>query len=189
MAPNLQSEPSSALTTDGVLIDHDYLPLHSSIKAKKLLTYGVRDGLDEVWEKKKVDNLLKLVRAIETYSGQEMQYIDIRNEKDVYIMLEKYLIRFGEINDTSLTRAKTIAVILPEAEKYDKKLKYIDLRWDDPHYLRLQGEKEIKKETTAQTKQPSQENQEVDKKENKKQEEHKKEENKTEEPQQEEILD
>ena len=48
LAPNLESEPNSALTTDGVLIDHDYLPLNPSIKAKKLLTYGVRNGHDEV---------------------------------------------------------------------------------------------------------------------------------------------
>ena len=36
LAPNLESEPNSALTTDGILIDHDYLPLNTSIKTKKL---------------------------------------------------------------------------------------------------------------------------------------------------------
>ena len=51
LAPNLESEPNSALTTDGLLIDHDYLPLNPSIKTKKLLTYGVKDGFDEVWDK------------------------------------------------------------------------------------------------------------------------------------------
>ena len=34
LAPNLESEPNSALSADGVLIDHDYLPLNPSIKAK-----------------------------------------------------------------------------------------------------------------------------------------------------------
>ncbi|MBR3604880.1 MAG: FtsQ-type POTRA domain-containing protein [Candidatus Gastranaerophilales bacterium] len=146
LAPNLESEPNSVLTTDGVLIDRDYLPLSSYFKPKKLLTYGVKDGLDEVWDKKRVDEILKLVRAIEAYSNQEVQYIDLRNQKDVYIMLEEYLIRFGEINSTSLSRARWIASILPEAKKYNQKIKYIDLRWDDSHYLRLEGAKEVPKE-------------------------------------------
>ena len=145
LAPNLESTPNSALTTDGVLIEHDYLPFNSSIKAKKLLTYGVRNGVDEVWNKEKVELLLNTVRAIETYSSQEVQYVDIRNEKDVYIMIQEYLIRFGEINDTSLNRAKYIASILPEARKIQQKIKYIDLRWDDSYYLRLEGTKEVVK--------------------------------------------
>ena len=145
LAPNLESEPNSALTTDGVLIDHDYLPFNPSIKAKKLLTYGIKDGVDEVWDKKKVEEILKLVRAIETYSNQEVVYVDLRNQKDVYIMLQEYLIRFGEINDTALKRAKWIASILPEARKIEQKIKYIDLRWEDSHYLRLEGVKDAGK--------------------------------------------
>jgi len=147
LAPNLESEPNSALTTDGILIDHDYLPLNPSIKTKKLLTYGVRDGYDEVWDKKRVEELLKLTKAIEAYSNQEVKYIDLRNQKDVYIMLEEHLIRLGELNETSLNRAKWIATILPEARKYNQKVKYIDLRWDDSYYLRLKESKEeVKKE-------------------------------------------
>ena len=144
LAPNLESEPNSALTTDGILIDHDYFPFKTPVKAKKLLTYGVRNGLDEVWDKKKVDELLKLTKALETYSNQEVQYIDIRDKSDIYIMLKDYLVRFGEINDTAQSRAKWIASILPQAEKYGKKTKYIDLRWEDSRYIRLEGAKEIK---------------------------------------------
>ena len=149
LSPNLQTEPVQALTTDGIIIDHDYLPLKAHFKAKKLLTYGVRNGYDEVWDKKKVDELLKLVKAFEAYSNQEIQYIDLRNQKDVYIMLKEYLVRIGEINGTSLNRAKLIASILPEAQKYKEKVKYIDLSWDDSCYLRLKGTKEdIKKQET-----------------------------------------
>ena len=143
LAPNLESEPNAALSTDGILIDHEYLPLNPILTPKKLLTYGVRNGYDEAWDKEKVESLLKVTRAIEAYSNQQVQYIDIRNEKDVYIMLEKYLIRFGEINATALNRARKIASILPEAQKYD--LKYIDLRWDDTPYFRLKDEKEVPK--------------------------------------------
>ncbi len=142
LTPNLETEPRSALTTDGIIIDHDYLPFDSSIKAKKLLTYGVRDGFDEVWDKKKVDDLLQLIKAFEFYSNQEVQYVDIRNQKDVYLMLKEYLIRLGEINESTFTRAKLIASILPKAKEMNKKIKYIDLRWEDSQYLRLEGTKE-----------------------------------------------
>lgn len=145
LAPNLEAQPHSALTTDGVLIDHDYLPLNPSIKVIKLLTYGVKDGVDVVWDKAKVAEILKLIRAIETYSNQQVQYIDLRNNKDIYIMLKEYLIRFGEINETSLKRVKSIAAILPEAKKIQQKIKYIDLRWEDSSYFRLEGAKEIQK--------------------------------------------
>ena len=142
LAPNLETEPMSALTTDGVLLDHDYFPFKTTAKARKLLTYGVHDGVDEVWDKKKVDEILKLIKAIEAYSNQEVQYIDFRNQSDIYIMLQEHLVRFGELNDTSLARAKWIASILPEAKKYKDKLKYIDLRWEDSRYLRLEGSDE-----------------------------------------------
>ena len=147
LAPNLESEANSALTSDGVLIDKEYLPLSPSIQTKKMLTYGVKDGKDEVWDKKRVDELLKIIKAFEHASGQEVQYIDLRNQKDVYVMLEEYAIRVGEINDTIFARIKWIATILPEARKYADKVKYIDLRWEDSYYLRL---KESKEEIRAQ---------------------------------------
>ena len=161
LAPNLESEPNSALTTDGILIDHDYFPFKNPVKAKKLLTYGVRNGLDETWDKKKVADLIKLTKTIEMYSNQEVQYVDIRDKSDIYIMLKDYLIRFGEINDTAISRAKCIASILPQAEKYGKKTKYIDLRWEDSRYIRLEGTKEAeenKEKQNTEQKQPAPEN-------------------------------
>ena len=151
LAPNLESEPNSALTSDGVLIDHEYFPFKNPVKAKKLLTYGVRNGVDEVWDKKKVEELIKLTKAIEMYSNQEVQYIDIRDKSDIYIMLKDYLIRFGEINESAQNRAKCIASILPQAEKFGKKTKYIDLRWEDSSYIKIEGVKENEEEKNKQT--------------------------------------
>lgn len=143
LAPNLESEPNSVLSTDGVLIDHEYLPFSSAIKARKLLTYGVRNGVDEIWDKKRVENMINLLNALEAYSNMQVKYMDSRNQDDVYIMLDDYLIRFGKVDETGLVRAKKIASILPEAQKNKNKLKYIDLRWEDSCYLRLEGVKEI----------------------------------------------
>ena len=119
------------------------MPFSPSIKAKKLLTYGVRDGIDEVWDKKRVENMINLLNALEAYSSMQVKYMDARNQDDVYIMLDDYLIRFGKVDETGLARAKKIASILPEAQKNKDKLKYIDLRWEDSCYLRLEGVKEI----------------------------------------------
>ena len=147
LAPNLESEPNSILSQDGVLIDHDYLPFNSSIKAKKLLTYGVKNGVDEVWDKRRVDEILKLIKAIEAYSNWQVQYIDFRKQNDIYIMLDKYLVRFGEIDGTAQKRVKKIASIIPKLSEY-KNIKYIDLRWEESSYLRLEGDKENQKPIT-----------------------------------------
>ena len=178
LAPNIESEPNSALSSDGILIDHDYLPFSPNIKAKKLLTYGVRNGHDEVWDKKKVEEILKLTKAMEAYSGLIVKYIDIRNQKDVYIMLDNYLIRFGEINDSAISRAKRIASILPAAKKNTDKLKYIDLRWEDSCYLRLEGTTEVK---PSENKLNENKSNNIETQEDKKQEKQNTEENKREE--------
>lgn len=151
LAPNLTSEPTVALTTDGVMLDHDYLPLNTNTKTIKLLTYGIRNGENEVWDKKSVDELLKLTKAIETYANQDIKYIDLRNRSDIYIMLEEYLIRFGEINDSAYSRAKWIASILPEAKNIKEKIKYIDLRWEDSRYFCLEEKQNKPQEPAAQT--------------------------------------
>ena len=117
---------------------------------------------------RKVDELIKLTKAIETYSNQEVQYIDIRDKSDVYIMLKDYLIRFGAINDTAQSRAKWIASILPQAEKYGKKTKYIDLRWDDSHYIKIEGKKEEKENPSINnTKTTTEQNEQIPNEENK----------------------
>lgn len=167
LMPNLNTEPNSVLTVDGVLIDHEYFPFNSTVKPIKLLTYGVRDGLEEVWDKKKVEDILKLVKAIETYSRQEIQYIDLRNQNNVYIMLQEHLILFGEINETALQRAKSIASILPQAKKEKRKIKYIDLRWNDSQYFKLEGAKESKEKSKEELKKEEENNQQEQKTEEK----------------------
>ena len=137
ITPALDAEPISAITNDGVFIDREYMPISPKFDTYKIITYGVRGDDYEKWNNERVDEILRLTKAIEAYAGQKVEYIDLRNPADVYIKLEKVLVRFGEINDTALKRAKWIATILPEAAKFKQKIKYIDLRWDDAHYIKL----------------------------------------------------
>jgi cell division septal protein FtsQ len=146
LTPNLETEPNSALTAEGVLIDKEYLNFSSPQKAKSILTYGVKNGHDVVWDKKKVEKLIEITKAFEAYSGLEVRYIDLRNEKDSYIMLDDFLIRFGEINETALARIKWIAAIIPEAQKNKNNIKYIDLRWEDSRYFCLKNSSDTKEE-------------------------------------------
>ena len=113
------------------------MPIIPKFKTYKIITYGVRGDDYEKWNKDRVDEILHLTKSLEAYSGQRVEYLDLRNPSDVYIKLEKVLIRFGEINDTALVRAKWIATILPETENFKQKIKYIDLRWEDAHYIKL----------------------------------------------------
>ena len=138
ITPALDAEPISAITTDGVFIDREYMPIRPKFHTYKIITYGVRGDDYEKWNKQRVDEILMLTKSIETYGGQKVEYIDLRNPNDVYIKLEKVLIRFGEINDTALKRAKWVATILPEVAKFKQKIKYVDLRWDDAHYIKLE---------------------------------------------------
>ena len=137
ITPSVGAAPICAITTDGVLIDREYMPLSSKFKTYKILTYGIGADNYENWNKEKVEEILRLTKAFETYSGQNVEYIDLRNPTDVYIKLDKVLIRFGEINDTAQKRAKWIATILPETKNFKQKIKYIDLRWEDAHYIKL----------------------------------------------------
>ena len=150
ITPALDAEPISAITTDGVFIDREYMPISPKFHTYKIITYGVRGDDYEKWNKSRVDEILRLTRAIETYGGQRVEYLDLRNPNDVYIKLEKVLIRFGEINDTSLKRAKWVATILPETEKFKQKIKYIDLRWEDAHYIKLDEQSSKSNVTSTQ---------------------------------------
>jgi len=138
IAPNLQTSPISAITIDGVFIDREYMPIPPKFKATKILTYGIGGDDYEQWDKKRVDEILKLIKTIEAYAKTDVKYVDLRNPKDVYVQIGDIMLRLGEINESIYNRTKWIATILPEAQsKYGGKIKYIDLRWEDARYIKL----------------------------------------------------
>ena len=66
-----------------------------------------------------------------------MEYIDLRTPNDVYIQLKDIRIRLGELDDTATERVKRLPSIMPQVQTLDKKIKYIDLRWKDTNYIKL----------------------------------------------------
>lgn len=146
ITPSIDAEPISAITADGVFIDREYMPISPKFKTYKIITYGVRGDDYVKWTKERVGEILRLAKALEVYSKQNVVYIDLRNLNDIYIQLDKVLLRFGEINDTAHKRAKCIATILPQLGKIKQKVKYVDIRWDDANYIKVDDSPEAKNE-------------------------------------------
>ncbi len=142
IAPNNETAPISAVTDDGVFIGRDYMPLSTRFKTTKILSYGTKGDDYENWDKNRVQELHKLIKAVETYSRENIVYLDIRNPHDVYIQLDSVLVRVGEINDTVLKRARRLTATIPQVKAYARKIKYIDIRWEDALYMKLEGQSE-----------------------------------------------
>ena len=136
ITPNIDSQPISAVTIDGHFMDREYMPIPTKFKTTKILSYGTDDNYEN-WDKKKVDELLRFIKTIETYSKQNVQYLDLRNKNDIYVKLDDVLLRIGALDDTTDDRIKTIPTILPEALSLKQKVKYIDLRWRESSYIKL----------------------------------------------------
>ncbi len=136
ISPNIDSSPISAVTADGYYIDREYMPIPSKFKTTKILSYGTDDNYEN-WDKKRVDEIQRFIKTVETYSKQKIEYLDLRNKNDVYVKLEHVLLRIGTLDDTTKDRIKTIPTILPEALSLKQKVKYIDLRWQDSNYIKL----------------------------------------------------
>lgn len=133
---DLNAKPVAFFTSDGILIaNKNYMGLSNSKSLLTILTTSSK--LDKNWTVKKVNYIEKIVKAIETYSGEKVYYIDMRNPNDVYVRIQKTSIRLGALDSTVFERIKRIYTILPQIKDMDSRIKYIDLSWDKVNYLKL----------------------------------------------------
>ena len=114
------------------------MPIPSKFKTFKILSYGNQDDYEK-WDKKKIDDILKFIKTIEVYSKENVQYIDLRNKNDIYVKLDDIALRLGMYDETIKDRIKWIPTILPKAKSLNKKVKYIDLRWQNAYYIKTEG--------------------------------------------------
>ncbi len=138
IAPSEDVQPIAFFAQGGVLIGRDYLPLNPSYKTYLILTYGTRGDDYRNWDEEKVSKIEKLARLVELNSGEKIEYLDFRDPKDVYIKIQTTTLRLGEFNTTATKRVKAIAPLLGQVKKMDKPVKYIDLRWEEAHYIKLE---------------------------------------------------
>lgn len=140
IAPNEKVPPIAFYTKDGTLVGRSYLPLDASFKTVKVLAYGFNPSYK--FDKKKIDFLLNVAKDIENYSKESVIYIDLRNPEDVFVQIPTVKIKLGSISSETypdtLKKIKGLPSILPKVKMLDKKVKYVDLRWQNNlYYIKL----------------------------------------------------
>lgn len=135
IAPDIDVPPIAFFSTDGKLIGREYMPLSEDFKTVRVITYGSGDDYRN-WDKAKVQNFKKLAATVEIDSGETVEYIDYRNPKDVYVKIPTANIRLGSFNAGTFEKIHRIPSLLPQVKMLNKKVKYIDLRWDT-NYIKL----------------------------------------------------
>lgn len=138
ISPDPKVPPVAFFAEGGKLIGRDYLPLKNVDKTILVLTYGTKGDDYRTWDEKKIKKIETIVHAMEQFSGQKVEYIDLKNPKDIYIKLPQVNVRLGELDYMALSRVRNISAILPQIKTLNKKIKYIDLRWEDAQYIKLE---------------------------------------------------
>lgn len=133
ISPNTDVPPIAFFSADGKLIGREYMPLSEDYKTVLVITYGTGDDYRN-WDVNKVNNFKKLAMLIERESGEKVEYIDYRNPKDVYVKIPTVNIRLGSVNPSTYEKIQRLPSLLPQVKLVNKKLKYIDLRWDSNYF-------------------------------------------------------
>lgn len=137
---DLKNKPVAFFTSDGVLVSNkNYMGLSETKSALKILTNSPK--IDGFWTVKKVEEISNIVKAVESYSGQKVEYVDMKNPNDVYVKIQTTSIRLGMLDSTVYERIKRIYTILPQIGDMGNQAKYIDLSWDKVNYLKLKKNK------------------------------------------------
>lgn len=141
IAPNETVPPIAFYTKDGKIIGRAYLPLNPCFKTVKVLTYGDWSSNNK-FDKEKIKFIMTIARDIEQASKEPVQYIDLRNTDDVYVQIPSVKIKLGAVSmltyQDTLKKINDLPSILPKVKILNKKVKYIDLRWQNNlYYIKL----------------------------------------------------
>ena len=99
------------------------MPLSKDYKTILVLSYGNKGDDYHKWDLPKIQQIQKIVKYIETYSKEPVEYVDFRNPNDVFVKVKTVNIRLGKLDDTVYKRIERIPSILPQEydEEGDKK--------------------------------------------------------------------
>ncbi len=136
IAPTEEAPVISAFAITGETIGKEYLPLKNNNDVIKILSYGTKGDDYKNWDKEKINDLYKLGKLIEEYSGEKVSYIDLRKPHDAFAQLQTVRLRLGEIDVSVYERIKAIYDILPEIKNRHLKAKYVDLSWRETKYIK-----------------------------------------------------
>lgn len=138
VSPDANANPVAFFTTDGKLIGREFLPLKPEYKTILVLTYGNKGDDYRKWDLKKIKEIQKIVRYVEAYSKEDVEYIDMRNPQDIYVKIKTVNIRIGKIDENIFKRIERIPSILPEVKQVKTEIKYLDLSWEKVNYLKFE---------------------------------------------------
>lgn len=137
ISPAANVAPIAFFASGGKLIGREYMPIPKSYKTILVLSYGTRGDDYRNWDNDKIKLIEQVAKAVIANSHEGIQYIDLRNSKDVYVKIKTVNIRLGELDDGVFERINRIPSILPQVKTLDKKINYIDLRWKNANYIKL----------------------------------------------------
>ncbi len=133
---SLTAKPSAFFTSDNVLISNKkYMNLDDYSSVLNIIT--TPQSLKKEINAAKIHEIEEIVKYVETYSGEKVEYIDMRIPNDVYVKIKTTSIRLGVLDSTIEERIKRIYTILPQISNVNSEIKYIDLSWDKVNYLKL----------------------------------------------------
>ncbi len=138
VSPDEKIPPVAFFTTDGKLIGREFLPLDKSFKTILVLSYGNKGDDYRKWNLKKIHEIEKIAKYVETYSGEQVEYIDLRKPDDVFVKIKTVNIRIGQLDENVYKRIERLPSLLPQVKLIDSKIKYLDLKWDKVNYLKLE---------------------------------------------------
>lgn len=138
VSPDVKVPPVAAFSNDGVMIGREYLPLSKEFKTIKVLSYGNKGDDYTKWNGAKVKEIQTIVKYVETYSREPVEYIDLRDPNDIYAKIKTVNIRLGKPDAKIYERIQRIPSILPQVKLVDSKVKYLDLSWEKVNYLKLE---------------------------------------------------
>ena len=138
ISPAENVAPIAFFAEGGKFIGREYMPLNPAFKTILVLSYGTKGDDYKEWDAVKIKRIENLAKTLEYYSHEKVKYLDFRNPKDIYAQLQSVKVRIGELNSKTLPRITRITSILPEVKTLNKKVKYIDLRWEDTPYIKLE---------------------------------------------------
>ena len=138
ISPDIKVPPVAYFTTDGKLIGKEFMPLDESYKTITVLSYGNKGDDYHKWDIKRVKEIQKIVKYVEDYSNEEVEYVDFRNPNNIFVKINTVNIRLGKLDANVYKRLERLPSILPQVKLVDSKVKYLDLGWDKVNYLKLQ---------------------------------------------------
>lgn len=147
----LNKIPVAFATTDNVMVTNkNFMHLAESDSTLRIIVKNPEFRKD--WTVEKVQYIDKIAKEVETYSGEKVRYVDMRNPNDVYVKIDSTTIRLGVLDSSVFERIKRIYTILPKLKNVNEKIKFVDLSWDKVNYLKLQTDKEVQNEKKEQAK-------------------------------------